>query len=97
MDRIRTTNNLLGDLYATVFVEHFSQDELKAMDYHHPSSGSCTSSSPSTPSHCVQVGDDNEDEKNGNYCDCKIETGKQFGNDLIKSEKCKCNYNLSRV
>jgi len=32
VDRIRTTNNLLGDLYATVFVEHFSQEELKTMD-----------------------------------------------------------------
>lgn len=31
-DRLRTTNNLLGDLYATVFVEKFSQEELKMMD-----------------------------------------------------------------
>ncbi|ODM94778.1 Excitatory amino acid transporter 2 [Orchesella cincta] len=32
VDRLRTTNNLLGDLYAAVFVETFSQTELKAMD-----------------------------------------------------------------
>jgi len=32
VDRIRTTNNLLGDCYAAVFVEHYSQSELEAMD-----------------------------------------------------------------
>ncbi|CAL8097297.1 unnamed protein product [Orchesella dallaii] len=32
VDRLRTTNNLLGDLYAAVYVETFSQSELKAMD-----------------------------------------------------------------
>lgn len=31
-DRIRTTNNLLGDCYATAIVEHFSKTELKQMD-----------------------------------------------------------------
>ena len=31
-DRMRTTNNLLGDCYATVFVEHFSKKELREMD-----------------------------------------------------------------
>jgi hypothetical protein len=40
VDRIRTTNNLLGDLYATVFVEYYSQDELKAMDSHATTSSS---------------------------------------------------------
>lgn len=29
---MRTTNNLLGDCYATVFVEHFSKKELREMD-----------------------------------------------------------------
>jgi hypothetical protein len=50
VDRIRTTNNLLGDLYATIFVEHFSQKELQVMDYHHAPVAADLS-----PMHLVQV------------------------------------------
>ncbi|KAK8745087.1 hypothetical protein OTU49_000455 [Cherax quadricarinatus] len=32
VDRFRTTNNMLGDCYTAAIVEHWSQDELKAMD-----------------------------------------------------------------
>ena len=32
VDRVRTTNNLLGDCYCAAVVEHFSQRELRAMD-----------------------------------------------------------------
>lgn len=31
-DRIRTTNNLLGDCYAAAVVEHLSRNELKISD-----------------------------------------------------------------
>lgn len=31
-DRLRTTNNILGDCYAAALVEHWSKDELKQMD-----------------------------------------------------------------
>jgi hypothetical protein len=31
-DRMRTTNNVLGDCYAAAVVEHWSQNELRAMD-----------------------------------------------------------------
>ncbi|XP_063845727.1 excitatory amino acid transporter-like isoform X2 [Scylla paramamosain] len=32
VDRFRTTNNMLGDCYTAAIVEHWSQNELKAMD-----------------------------------------------------------------
>ncbi|OXA64581.1 excitatory amino acid transporter [Folsomia candida] len=32
VDRLRTTNNILGDCYAAALVEHWSKDELKQMD-----------------------------------------------------------------
>jgi hypothetical protein len=31
-DRMRTTNNILGDCYAAAVVEKWSQDELQKMD-----------------------------------------------------------------
>lgn len=31
-DRIRTTNNMLGDCYAAAVVEHLSKKELMALD-----------------------------------------------------------------
>jgi Na+/H+-dicarboxylate symporter len=31
-DRIRTTNNMLGDCYAAAVVEHLSKQQLKAAD-----------------------------------------------------------------
>lgn len=35
-DRVRTTNNILGDCYAAALVEHWSKTELQSMDGNNP-------------------------------------------------------------